>query len=91
MSTKSLPDQKTSRVTIEPWNVILGNDDWHTFEEVIIQLVRATSCSVEKAAKIAYEVHTLGEAICYTGSRERCELVAEILLEIKLSVRVEAV
>ena len=61
----------------------------HTFDEVIMQLVRATGCSTDRAGEIATEVHTQGSAICFTGSRERCELVASILEEIALRVRLE--
>jgi len=89
MGTKTLPELTSSTLVIEPWNVILLNDDWHTFEEVIIQLMRATSCTAEQGAAIAYEVHTKGEALCFTGSKERCELVASILEEIELKVRLE--
>lgn len=78
-----------STLVIEPWNVILLNDDWHTFDEVISQLIRATGCSRQKAEDIVWEAHTKGEAICFSGPRERCEHVAEILEEIKLCVRIE--
>jgi len=81
--------EETSTVVIEPWNVILFNDDWHTFEEVIAQLILATSCSAEQAAHIAWDAHSEGEAVCYAGSRERCELVASVLEEIDLGVRLE--
>ncbi|MDI6801281.1 MAG: ATP-dependent Clp protease adaptor ClpS [Thermodesulfovibrionales bacterium] len=87
--------EKTSTLTyssafvIEPWNVILLNDDWHTFEEVIAQLIKAIKCTMQKASEIAWEVHTKGEAVCYTGPKERCELVASILEEIELGVRIE--
>jgi ATP-dependent Clp protease adapter protein ClpS len=74
---------------IEPWNVILLNDDWHTFDEVIIQLIKATGCSPEKALEVALEAHNKGEAVCFTGHRERCEHVASILEEINLGVRIE--
>jgi ATP-dependent Clp protease adaptor protein ClpS len=89
MSPQESVLEETSTVVIEPWNVILFNDDWHTFEEVIAQLMLATSCSAEQAAHIAWDAHNKGEAICYTGSRERCELVASVLEEIDLGVRLE--
>jgi ATP-dependent Clp protease adapter protein ClpS len=89
MSTKTSPLEGTSRFIIEPWNVILLNDDWHTFDEVITQLIKATGCSPDKAAEIAWEAHTNGEAVCYTGPKERCEHVANILEEIALGVRLE--
>lgn len=90
MATMPSAYEETSTFVIEPWNVILINDDWHTFEEVIFQLVKATGCTVEQAQAIAWEAHALGEALCYTGPRERCELVASILEEIELAVRLEA-
>lgn len=91
MGTETLPEsrEKTSQVVIEPWNVILLNDDWHTFEEVIIQLIKATGCSIEKAQEITWNVHTEGEAVCYSGPKERCEHVASILEEIDLAVKLQ--
>lgn len=79
----------SSTFVIEPWNVILLNDDWHTFDEVIAQLIKATGCSPQKALEIALEAHNNGEAICFTGHRERCEHVASVLEEIDLGVRIE--
>ncbi len=81
--------EETLTFVVEPWNVILLNDDWHTFDEVIGQLMKATGCSADKAAAIAMEAHTSGEAVCFSGPRERCELVASILEEIELGVRLE--
>lgn len=78
-----------STFVIEPWNVILLNDDWHTFDEVILQLIKAIKCTPQKASEIAWEAHTKGEAICFTGSKERCEHIASILEEIELGVRIE--
>lgn len=91
MSTETLPEsqEKTAKVVIEPWTVILLNDDWHTFEEVILQLMKATGCSVEKAQEITWKVHTEGEAVCYSGPKERCEHVASILEEIDLAVKLQ--
>lgn len=89
MSTKPDVLEETSRLVIEPWNVILLNDDWHTFEEVIHQLVKATGCTSDQAADIAWQAHTNGEAVCYTGPKERCEHVASVLEEINLGVRIE--
>jgi ATP-dependent Clp protease adapter protein ClpS len=91
MSTETLPDskEKTSKLVIEPWNVILLNDEWHTFEDVILQLMKATGCSIEEAQEITWKVHTDGEAVCYSGPKERCEHVALILEEIELAVKLQ--
>lgn len=89
MATKTSPLEGTSSIVIEPWNVILLNDDFHSMEEVMVQLVRAIACTVEVAEAIMWEAHSKGEAVCFTGPRERCELVASILEEIELRVRLE--
>lgn len=79
----------TSKDILDPYNVIILNDDYHTFDEVINQLIKAIRCDVDTAAKIAMEVHTTGEAVCFSGPFERCELVASILEEIGLGTRLE--
>ena len=81
--------ENTAIFIVEPWNVILLNDDWHTFDEVILQLVKATRYAIEKAEKIAWKAHSYGEAICYTGTKKRCRHVVSVLEEIELGVRVE--
>jgi len=72
-----------------PWIVILYNDDWHTFDDVIEILIKATQCTVDKAEGIAWEVHTKGRAICFDGSREECERVASIIASIRLQVETD--
>ncbi len=72
-----------------PWIVILYNDDWHTFEDVEMILQKATGCSLEKATDIAWEVHTRGRAICFSGSKEECERVAAIIATIRLQVETD--
>ena len=89
MSTQVLPETGYSTFVIEPWNVVLLNDDHHTFEEVIVQLIKATGCTADQAAEIAWKVHTTGEAVCFSGPRERCEHVGSVLEQIKLRVRLE--
>ena len=88
-ATEICETEETARFIIEPWHAILLNDDWHTFNEVIYQLVKATGYSADKSEKIAWKAHKNGEAICYTGPRQRCENVASVLAEIRLGVRVE--
>lgn len=72
-----------------PWNVILYNDDHHSFEAVILQVQKATGVSLERAYEIAMEAHTKGRAVCYTGPLERCEHVAAVLRLIKLTVEID--
>jgi ATP-dependent Clp protease adaptor protein ClpS len=83
--------EKVTRVhdVQHPYIVILYNCDCHTFDEVILQMQKATGCSLEKAKQVADEVHSSGRAIAYSGSLEDCERVARILREIKLQVETD--
>jgi Uncharacterized conserved protein len=72
-----------------PWIVILYNCECHTFDDVIDILQKATGCTVEKGFQIAYEVHTRGRAICFSGSKEECDRVANIIASIRLQVETD--
>lgn len=93
MSTQATPDIEVdvtdSTKTDKPAKVILFNDDIHTFEEVISQLIKAVGCSSEKAESYAWEVHTKGKACVYTGDMPKCLRVSNILEEIGLHTQIE--
>ncbi len=82
-------DDTTDIKINEPWKVILYNDDIHTFDEVILQLRKATGCSDAEAERIALEAHTKGKAVAYSGPFEKCFKVMGILREIQLIVEIE--
>jgi len=69
----------TANILGSPYNVILFNDDHHSFEEVILQVVKAVKCSMTKALAIVMEAHSAGQAVAFTGGLERCEHVDSIL------------
>jgi len=69
-----------------PWHVILYNDEHHTFQEVVLQVQKATGVSLEIAFEMTMQVHTTGQATCFTGTYTDCEKVASILREINLTV-----
>lgn len=71
-----------------PFKVILYNDDWHTFDEVIAQLIKAIKCSFVKARDFAFEVHVKGQANVFTGALSECLKVSSILEEIELHTQV---
>ncbi len=68
--------------------VILYNDDWHSFDEVITQLIKAVNCTYEQARSFAFEVHVKGKAIVYSGSLKSCLKVTSILEEIALHTQI---
>lgn len=75
--------------TTIPARVILFNDDWHTFDEVITQLIKAVNCTPEQAEAYAWEVHTKGKAAVFEGELVECFRVAGILEEIALHTQIE--
>jgi ATP-dependent Clp protease adaptor protein ClpS len=72
-----------------PWIVILYNDEWHPYDQVVFQVQKATGCSEEEAEWITYEAHSQGKAVAYNGSMEECERVANILRQIRLQVETD--
>ncbi|RMF61823.1 MAG: ATP-dependent Clp protease adaptor ClpS [Calditrichaeota bacterium] len=76
------------RVT-RPWKVILYNDDIHTFDEVILQLQKATGCSLLEATRITMEAHFKGKAVAFNGEFAECHRVAGVLREIGLIVEIQ--
>lgn len=75
--------------TTIPARVILFNDDWHTFDEVINQLIKAIHCTPERAEAYAWEVHTKGKAAVFEGELVECFRVAGVLEEIALHTQIE--
>lgn len=57
-----------------PYNVILLNDDDHTYEYVIEMLGRLFGYPPEKAFQMAFEVDHSGRVVVFTGPLERAEL-----------------
>ncbi|HUF08124.1 MAG TPA: ATP-dependent Clp protease adaptor ClpS [Rhodothermales bacterium] len=82
VAVETVPTDRTG--LDHPWRVILFNDDVHTFDEVIHQLVKATGCSIAVAEGHAWTVHTHGKAIVFEDDLEPCLRVQSILREIEL-------
>ena len=68
--------------------VILFNDDWHSFEEVIVQIMKATGCTFEEARDHTFEVHVKGKSIVFNGSMPKCLRVSAVLEEIALLTQI---
>jgi ATP-dependent Clp protease adaptor protein ClpS len=75
--------------TAKPARVILYTDDWHTFDDVITQVVKARACDAAAAEVHAWRVHTEGRSLVFHGPRADCERVAGVLREIRLQVEVD--
>jgi ATP-dependent Clp protease adaptor protein ClpS len=74
-------DQETkteeSTQLIPPWNVILLNDDDHTYQYVIAMLAAIFGFPPEKGMQHAEEVDSTGRTLLITTSREHAELKQE--------------
>jgi ATP-dependent Clp protease adaptor protein ClpS len=62
---------------LPPYNVILENDDFHSFEFVVDVLCKVLGCPVERAFQLTLQAHTSGRAIIWTGQKEVAELKVE--------------
>jgi len=79
-----VPDIVEETRIAEPWRVVLFNDNVHTFDEVIYQIMVAISCPMNRAAELAWQVHTTGKAVVFAGEFEDCLRVQAVLREIEL-------
>ncbi|MCA9309812.1 MAG: ATP-dependent Clp protease adaptor ClpS [Phycisphaerales bacterium] len=59
------------------WNVVLIDDDDHSYEYVIRMMMELFALDVSAAFRIAREVDQSGRAICLTTHREHGELKVE--------------
>lgn len=88
-----LPDTETllaeETEVLLPARVVLYNDEVHTFDEVIFQLMKATGCSPQTGEDLAFEVDTRGLAIVYEGEMVECLHVSSVLEEISLHTEVK--
>jgi ATP-dependent Clp protease adaptor protein ClpS len=69
---KLRPEERTRRQP--PYNVVLLNDDDHTYEYVITMLQQLFGFPREKGYQMACEVDTTGRVILLTTTKEHAEL-----------------
>jgi len=69
--------------------VILLNDEVHSFDEVIAQLIKAIHCTPQQGENIAWTVHTKGKCEVYRGNMEDCLHVSAVLEEIDLKTQID--
>lgn len=85
---KISPEEDEEVIVALPYKVVLFNDDWHYFDEVINQLVKAIKCSYEEARAFAFEAHVKGRAVVFNGELNKCLKVTSILEEIGLHTQI---
>ena len=68
------PRQQPKHKRQPPYNVVLLDDDDHTFEYVITMLQQLFGYPKEKGFQMAMEVHLSGRVIVLTTTKEHAEL-----------------
>ncbi len=68
-------ENKTKRQP--PYNVIIVNDEEHTFEYVIELLTKVFRHSARMAETLTWKIHTSGRSIVFTTHKELAELKRE--------------
>ena len=81
-AVKVAPKQRTQHQTkqLPPYNVVLLDDDDHTYEYVIEMLGKVFAHPTERAMQMAKEVDSSGRVIVLTTHKERAELKRDQIL-----------
>lgn len=87
--TKKDVSEETDTEINAPWRVILYDDDIHTFDEVISQIIKATGCGHGKAEELTWKVHNEGKATVFEGEFEECLRTDSVLKEIQLVTEIK--
>jgi len=78
VTTQTAPRSKTAVKNetrqLPPYNVIILNDEEHTFEYVIELLTKVFAHSLTTAKDLTWRIHNTGRSIVYTTHKEKAEL-----------------
>lgn len=82
---------ETDRKTrfLPQYNVVILNDEEHTFEYVIELLTKIFSHSLATAKQLTWAIHTKGLAIVFTTHKEKAELKRDQVLSYGPDPRME--
>jgi ATP-dependent Clp protease adaptor protein ClpS len=78
VETDTTTERKTRR--LPPYNVIILNDEDHSFPYVIELLTKLFAHPIETAKELTWRIHTTGRAIVYTTHKEKAELKRDQVL-----------
>jgi ATP-dependent Clp protease adapter protein ClpS len=87
--TETKEKEEVKESVNNPWRLILYDDEIHTFDEVISQLMKATGCSLSEAEDKTWKVHNEGKALVHEGEFEECLRIDSVLKEIQLVTEIK--
>ncbi len=85
------PELLDDRGSASEWIVVVFNNDYNTWDQVVDILQKATSCSLEEAEMETWEIDNLGKSIVHHGDRPECERAASIISTIGIKVSVDQI
>jgi ATP-dependent Clp protease adaptor protein ClpS len=84
VTTQTAPRSQTNprneTKQLPPYNVIILNDEEHTFDYVIELLTKLFAHAASTAKELTWRIHTTGRAIVYTTHKEKAELKRDQVL-----------
>jgi ATP-dependent Clp protease adaptor protein ClpS len=78
--SKTAIEQKTRTKKLPPYNVIILNDEEHTFDYVIELLTKLFAHPLQTAIQLTWRIHLSGRAVVYTTHKEKAELKRDQVL-----------
>lgn len=79
VSEPQIEDLSSTGTKHDRWGLIIFNNSYSTFDEVIFGLMKATGCDAQEAAIEAWEAHTHGWAWVHFSSQEECERAGQVM------------
>jgi ATP-dependent Clp protease adaptor protein ClpS len=84
VTTQTAPKSKTQSETrskrLPPYNVVILNDEEHTFDYVIELLAKLFAHPLQTAIELTWRIHLTGKAVVYTTHKEKAELKRDQVL-----------
>jgi ATP-dependent Clp protease adapter protein ClpS len=77
-----------STSTSGSWVVVVFNNNYNTYDEVITILIMATNCSLDEAEIETWEIDHLGKSVVHHGEKEECQQAAATISLIGIKVQV---
>ncbi len=70
------------------WIVTVYNNEYNTYDEVIMILMIATECTPDEAYIETWEIDKLGSSVVHISGEEECQRVAQVISTIGIRAEV---
>ena len=87
--TKTKKKTKVDEIISRPYKIVLGNDDFNTFQHVILSLCDICEHEPVQAEQCAHIIHNNGKCGVKKGSIKELEPMCIALLDRGLSAKIE--